>query len=163
MRARLAIAVVLALTLAGFASAPAFASGGNGSASPPGQDQQSSDTVPPSSSSPADQVDTAQPASSPAENGNDNGNSGNGLGNGGGDGNDGNGGNSANAHAKAAQNDPSNASSIARVDQPGENGGVDQENRLARRTVPGRMPTQLQPARRTRRRGPMQRPPSNPL
>jgi len=124
----LAIAVVLALTLAGFASAPAFASGGNGSASPPGQDQQSSDTVPPSSSSSTDQVDTAQPASSPAENGNDNGNSGNGLGNGGGDGNDGNGGNSANAHAKAAQNDPSNASSIARVDQPGENGGVDQEN-----------------------------------
>jgi hypothetical protein len=128
VRARLAIAVVLALTLAGFASAPAFASDGNGNASPPGQEKQLADTAPPASAASSDQVDTAEPASSPAENGSGTGNSGNGLGNGGGNGNDGNGGNSANAHANAAQNDPSNASSIARVDQPGENGGVDQQN-----------------------------------
>lgn len=125
-RARLLIAVVCALALAVFTSAPAFAS--NGNPSPPGQEKQPSDTAQPSSTPSTDQVDTTPSASAPNENGNGNGNNGNGLGNGGGNGNNGNGGNSANAHANAAQKDPSNTSSIARVDQPGANGGVGQEN-----------------------------------
>ena len=132
---RLLIAGAIALTLAGFATAPAFGSNGNGDPSPPVQDTQTSDTAQPSSDPSNDPADTAQPATAPAATdsnapGNGNGNNGNGLGNGGGNGNSGNGGNSANAHAQAGQNQPSNASSIARVDQPGANGGVDQSNNV---------------------------------